>query len=225
MCGSVGKVFNLDGRQQAAVVSRNIVNLPPKYTEAELLSILNTDPQLPCNITEQDFFSDIRGNKKIKWRVNHFLLKRKLLLSLLDVETFRKWKSFKSLNWLIALTLIGFTIWTKDYKILLFLLVYPYLIISVDHWIFIFNMVMLIAIKLFFDLNIFYFWFFLTTILIGYVLNKATNEMIERKILQKALGDWITFWKYYSNKIIWMDKTALNNEYQRLTEKYSELRK
>ena len=201
------------------------MNLPPKYTEAELLSILNSDPQLPGNITEQDFFSDIRGNKKIKWRVNHFLFKRKLLLSLLDVETFRKWKSFKSLNWLIALTLIGFTIWTKDYKILFFLLVYPYLIISVDHWIFIFNLAMLLAIKLVFDINISYFWFFLTTILMGYVLNKATNEMIERKILQKALGDWITFWKYYSNKIIWMDKTALNNEYQRLTEKYSELRK
>jgi hypothetical protein len=48
--------------------------------------------------------------------------------------------------------------------------------------------------------------------------------MIERNILEKALNDWTTFWKYYSNKIIWMDESALNNEYQILTEKYPELR-
>jgi hypothetical protein len=150
-------------------------------------------------------------------------MESKLFLSLLDTETFRKWKTFKSLNWLIALSIIGFTIWTGDYKILLFLLVYPYLIITFDHWIFIFSMAVLITIKLLFNLNISYFWFFVTTILIGYVLNKAINEMIEKKILHQALGDWATFWKYYSNKIIWMDKTALNNEYQKLIQKYSEL--
>jgi hypothetical protein len=62
-----------------------------------------------------------------------------------------------------------------------------------------------------------------TVIAIGYLLNKAINEMIERKILKQALNDWNTFWKYYSNKLISMDETALNNEYDLLTEKYPEL--
>jgi hypothetical protein len=177
------------------------MNLPPKYTAAELLSILFTDPQLPNNISEREFLTDIRDNGKIKWRVNHFLFKKKLLLSLLDIETFRKWSIFKSLNWFIALFIIGYGIWTGDYRILIFLIIYPYLIITFDHWVFIFHMTLLIAIKLFFNLNIKYLWFFVTAILIGYVLNKAINEMIEKKILKQALRDWITFW---SERIIYV---------------------
>jgi len=106
----------------------------------------------------------------------------------------------------------------------MFLVIYPFLIIPFDHWIFIFNMTVIIGIKVFFKINITYFWFFVTIIIIGYLLNKAIDEMIEKKILKQALSDWMTFWKYYSNKIIWMDKTALNEEYHKLTEKYIELR-
>ena len=106
-------------------VSRNIVkNLPPKYTYTELQSMLEIDPQLPDNIKEQDFLMDIKDNTKIKWRVNHFLFKKELLPFLLDSSTFRKWKILKSLNWLIALAIIGFAIWTQDYKILLFLIIF-----------------------------------------------------------------------------------------------------
>jgi hypothetical protein len=205
--------------------SRNFVkNLPPKYTDIELQSILYSDLQLPDRISEQDFSNDIKDNAKIKWRVNHFLFKKELLPFLLDNSAFKKWKNFKSSNWLIGLLIIGFAIWAKDYKILFFLIIYPFLIIPLDHWIFIFNMTVVIAVKLFFKIGIPYFWFFVTLIAIGYLLNKAIDEMIEKKILKKALNDWPTFWKYYSNKIIWMDESALNNEYHKLTEKYSELR-
>ena len=81
----------------------------------------------------------------------------------------------------------------------------------------------IIAVKLFFKINIAHFWLFVTIVSLGYVLNKAIDEMVEKTILKHAFKDWTTFWKYYSNKIIWMDDKALNNEYQRLTEKYSEL--
>lgn len=199
-------------------------NLPPKYTDLQLQVILDTDSQLPTEFSEQDFLENIKENSKIKWRVNRFLFKKKLLPYLLDTSTFKKWEIFKSLNWLIALLIVGFAIWTKDYRTLLFLIAYPFLIITVDHWIFIFNMTVLIVVKLFFKISIPYFWFFAIAISIGYLLNKPIDEMIEKKILKQALSDWPTFWKYFSNKIIWMDESALNNESQRLIEKYPELK-
>ena len=197
---------------------------PPKYTETQLQYMLELEPQLPNNLNEQNFLRDIKDNEKIKWRVNHFLFKKKLLPFLLDTSTFRKWKILKSLNWLIALSIILFTIWTGDYKILLFLVMFPLLIITFDHWIFIFNMSVAIGVKLFFKLSIPYFWFFVSTVTIGYLLNKAIDEMIEKKILKQALRDWSTFWKYYSNKMIWIDESVLNDEYHLLIEKYPELR-
>lgn len=200
------------------------MTLPPKYRDTELQYMLELDPQLPNNLNEELFLSDIKNNMKIKWRVNHFLFKKKLLPLLLDTTTFKKWRIFKSLNWLIVFFIIGFTLWTGDYKILLFLIIFPFLIITFDHWIFIFYMTVLISVKFIFKLNIQYFWFFIMTIAIGYLLNKAINEMIEKKILKNALNDWITFWKYYSNKMIWIDKSPLNDEYYLLTEKYPELK-
>ena len=143
---------------------------------------------------------------------------------MLDHSTFKKWKIFKSLNWLIALLIVGFAVWTNDYRILPFLIVYPFLIVTFDHWIFIFNMTVVIAVRLLFKISIPYFLFFVTAILIGYVLNKAINEMIEKRILKQALSEWTIFWKYYSNKIIWIDSSVLNDEYQILTDKYPELR-
>jgi hypothetical protein len=196
----------------------------PKYSDIQLQSILDADVQLPYNINEQDFVTDIKNNSKIKWRVNHFLFRKKLLPYILDTGTFNKWRIFKSLNWIIVLFIVGFSIWTGNYRILFFLIIYSFLIITFDHWIFIFNMSVLITIKLIFKINIPYFWLFVTIILLGYLLNKVIDEMIEKKILNRALTDLRTFWIYYSNKIIWMDENALNNECQRLTEKYTELR-
>jgi hypothetical protein len=199
------------------------MNLPPKYSQGQLLSILNTEPSLPDSISEQNFRSDIRDNEKIKWRVNPYLRRQRLLLVLLDTETFRKWKIVISLNWIIALAIIGFAIWKKDYKILLFLAMYPYFIVTVDHWIFVVNVIAVITLRALFSINIPYFWFFVMAILGGYALNKAISEMIDNKILRQALGDLVTFWRYYSNKMIWIDKWALNDEYQKLTQKYPPL--
>jgi hypothetical protein len=200
------------------------MTLPPKYSDTELQYILELDTQQPDNLNEKSFIQDLQDNRQIKWRVNHFLFKKNLLPLLLDNSTFRKWKFFKSLNWLIALFIIGFAIWTGDYKILFFLIVFPFLIITFDHWIFILNMTIIIGIKTLAKLNIPYFWFFVTAIVVGYLLNRAIDEMIERKILRQALNDWTTFWRYYSNKLIWIDQTALNNEHQLLIDKYPELR-
>lgn len=200
-------------------------DLPPRYTDLELQALLEGDTLQPGNIHETDFLNEIRDNPKIRWRVNHFLFKKKLLPFLVDGTTFKKWQYFKYLNWLLALTIIGFAIWNGDYRILLFLILYPFLIIGFDHWIFLFNMSVVIGIKLLFDINIPYFWFFIAIITAGYLLNKAVDEMLEKYILKEALADWTTFWKYYSGGIISMDETALNNEYDRLTRKYPELLK
>jgi hypothetical protein len=85
-------------------------------------------------------------------------------------------------------------------------------------------MTLLIGVKIFFNLNIAYFWFIVIAITAGYLLNKAIDEMIERKILAQALTDLKNFRKFYCNKIIWIDESALNNEYQKLIEKYPDLK-
>ena len=54
------------------------MTLPPKYTDTDLQYIFELDPQLPDNLNEQYFLRDIKNNTKIKWRVNHFLFKKKL---------------------------------------------------------------------------------------------------------------------------------------------------
>jgi hypothetical protein len=205
------------------MLAQDMKTHPPKYSDIQLQLILDTDFQLH-KLNEQEFVIDIKNNKKIKWRVNHFLFKKRLLPYLLDVATFKQWKFFKSLNWIIAVFIIGFGIWSTDYRVLLFLVIYPFLIVSLDHWIFILNMSVVIGIKFLFNLTIPHFWFFVAVITVGYLLNKAINEFIEKKILKQALTDQVSFWKYYSGKIIWMDESTLNNEYHRLIEKYSQLR-
>jgi len=39
--------------------------LPPKYTDIQLQIILDTGAQLPDNIHEKDFVTDIKSNPKI----------------------------------------------------------------------------------------------------------------------------------------------------------------
>jgi hypothetical protein len=198
-------------------------DLPSRYTELELQALLEGDTLQPENIHEADFLNEIRGNPKIRWRVNHFLFTKKLLPFLLDTTTFKKWRYFKYFNWLFALTIIGFAICNGDYRILLFLILYPFLIITFDHWIFLFNMSVVIGVKFLFNIHIPYFWFFIAIITAGYLLNKAIDEMLGKYILAEALADWKAFWKYYSGGIISMDETALNNEYDHLIRKYPEL--
>ena len=199
------------------------MKLPPRYIDLQLEEILHSETQPPKNISERDFLTDIKSNKKIKWKVNPFLFKKKLLPHLVDEATFKRWKVFRIRSWLFLTIAIGFIIWTKDYKMLLFFVVYLLLTRPLEHWIFIFNITVLITFKLLFRVAVPYFWALVTFILIGYVLNKIANEMIEKKILKQALSDLTSFWKYYSHKIIWMEKSALNGEYRKLTEKYPDL--
>jgi len=196
--------------------------LPPKYSDIELQALLEAQTKLPEKIQEEDFLNEIKNNFKIRWDVNRFLFRKTLLPLLLDKTTFNKWKYFKRLNWLLTLIVVGFAIWKKNLAVLLFLIPYPFLIITFDHWIFLFNMSVIIGIKLLFKINIPYFWFFTAIVTAGYLLNKAIGEMIEKRILANALKDWTTFWKYYSGGIISMDET-FSNENDRLTKKFPEL--
>ena len=132
--------------------------IPPKYTYSDLQDILGSNPQLPDQLNEEGFIYDIKNNTKVKWRVNHFLFRRELLALIVDERAVRNWKIGRSLNWLVVLFVAGLSIWTGDYKLLLFLLVYPFIILPVDHWIFIFNVALFIGVKFLFSFNIQYFW-------------------------------------------------------------------
>jgi hypothetical protein len=123
----------------------------------------------------------------------------------------------------MVLGIIAFTIWKGEPAILLFFLIYPILTVGFDHSLFIFIIGSLVGLTVLLNIHIPYLWFFVSTLILGYVLNKATAEMAEKNIIPKALNDWPTFWRYYSNQIIKIKSSFRNNERFRLMKKFPEL--
>jgi hypothetical protein len=209
--------------RQTAVSRRVMKNLPPKLSHEQLRLIIENDTEMPAGITEEIFCSEIQNNSKIRWRVNHRLFRKDLLPLLIDSGAFKKWRLFSSINWLLVFSVVVFAVKVNDYRVLFFLIIYWFLRIPLDHWIFLLNVTLFFAVKFLFGINVPHLLFFTIVGLVTYLLNKATVEMVEGKILDQALVNWTFFWKYYSGRLIFMDQHRLNNEYARLTEKYPEL--
>lgn len=186
---------------------------PYRFRDLELQEILEKEVKLPEGISEADFVKEIQNNDKIKWRVNSRWFTKLTLSSLADPKVAKKWKFIKQLHWVIVVSIIAFAFWKQDSRILLFFLVYPFLTIAFPHLIFILILAMLLGLTGLFRIHIAYLWFFVATVIAGYVINKVTEEMLEKNILHKALSDWPTFWRYYSEQIIEIDHFWTMNIY------------
>lgn len=195
---------------------------PYRFRDLKLQEILEKEVKLPEGISEADFVKEIQNNDKIKWRVNSRWFTKLTLSSLADPKVAKKWKFIKQLHWVIVVSIIVFAFWKQDSRILLFFLVYPFLTIGFPHLIFILILAILLGLTGFFRIHIAYLWFFVATVIAGYVINKVTEEMLEKNILHKALSDWPTFWRYYSGQIIEIEP-FLDNEYLRLIKKFPDL--
>jgi hypothetical protein len=197
----------------------------PNYSEIELLVILDSVVVLPSNITESVYENQLRDNSKLTWRTNPFLSKKQNLLMILSADQFRKWEAFKKLNWLIAIGIIFFSLLTGNYKFLWTLLIFPLFTSSgiVDHWIVLFNLSILFLLKYFIGINSHFFWFAILVMLVTYVLSRLTQDFVEKSIFKIAFGSLEIFWKYYSNRLIYVNDTRLNEEYRNLILKYPDL--
>jgi hypothetical protein len=92
-----------------------------------------------------------------------------------------------------------------------------------SQWIMLSNVVILFALSNLFGFNGHLLWYITAIVIMTYLLSKVTYEFLEKIIFKIAFNDPNTFWKYYSNKLIYIDETKINNEYQNLISAYPEL--
>jgi hypothetical protein len=173
---------------------------PPKYSELELQNILESSQALPDSIPESVYEKRIRDNSKLKWCINPFLARENKLNLFLGPAVVKKWLLLKRLNWVIAFLIVVLSTVIKDY-ILCF-------IFSLQYW-------------LAFSGHL--FLYMVIIILVTYILSKITYLFLEKNILKMAFSDPNTFWKFYSNKFIYIDATKLDNDFQKLVADYPEM--
>ena len=175
----------------------------PNLSDVELQIILDSEVTFPTNITELDFVHQIQSNKKIKWDVNPFVPEEKRIRIMLDATQFNKWKSIQRISQLIG-TFVAFwclRTWTID--MLLLLTIIPFTIVALPHLLFIVCMGVTIGVKFYFNLTIPLFWILIILVGISFTMTKIFDDRAKRTIIQQGLSNWLTFWKYYSNEIIY----------------------
>jgi hypothetical protein len=197
----------------------------PKYSASDVEFFLNSPAGLPDNITEDVYEKELRDNDRLKWKINPFLSKKCILRLLLDNGEYKRWTFLKRLNWLIVICIIVFSYVMHDARLLWMLLVFRLFMNSglLDHWIMVSMGAVAILLKMLLAFDNMYCWFTLSVAFATFLLSKVAQEFLEKTIIRKAFVDGDTFWKFYSNKLIYIDTTVLNNEFQHIFNKYPEL--
>ncbi|MFN0215947.1 MAG: hypothetical protein ACKVT2_16935, partial [Saprospiraceae bacterium] len=195
----------------------------PRLTDVELQIILDSDVTFPKNITELDFHHQIQSNQKIKWDVNPFVLEEKRVRIMLDAPEFNRWKSIQRISNIVGVLIVYWSLRIWTYEMLLLLLVIPFTIGAFPHFLFIVCIGLTIAVKFYFSLTIPFFWLIIFLVGFSYTITKISNDKAKRTIIEQGLSNWRTFWKYYSNKIIYPIWVLSLNELENLIERYPEL--
>lgn len=195
----------------------------PEYSAVSLQIALDSETCLPRGITEFDFHHQIQTNTNIRWDVNPFILEEDLIRIVLDPGDYNRWKSMQYICSAIVTFIAYWGLRTWTYEMLLILLVIPFAIVALPHAFFIFCMGIFISVKLYFDLTIPLFWIIILLVGISYTITKTSDDRARRAIIQKALNNWETFWKYYSLQIIYLDWTFNSDQLDDLVRRYPEL--
>jgi hypothetical protein len=196
---------------------------PLKYSDTELFGILAGDVQLPNGIDEYSYETSIKPNKSLKWKVNPFLFSSKLRSQLLDESSAKIINRIGYLNWIVVILIVTFSFFTNHHLFLLILLVYPFFKTSglLDNGV-ILILTATVSLLSFKFTNIYFISGFIVYML-AYFISKLQFELLKKRIFIIAFGDFKSFWKYYSNKLIYIDKSGLNNKYKDLFERYPDL--
>lgn len=197
----------------------------PNYNSAQLVKILEAETNLPVFLDTQTFLNDFKNNKSLRWRVNPFLLKNENLSLLLNKDDFRRWRNIKALNWLLMLVVLFYIIAFREYSLFIFLLIYRFILaLILEHWMFISVSLLAVALSFLFQFNSVNFWFIFIATTLGFILNKFAEETVTQVIFEKAFTNVYFFWKFYTNKLIFIDPTSISRGYQKLVAKHPELR-
>ena len=193
------------------------------YSDIELFGILYGDVQLPKGINEYSYETQIKNNKSIKWKVNSFLFLSKQRNQILDDSSAKMINRIGYLNWIVIILILAFSFFTNHHLFLLILLIYPFFTTSgtLDNGV-ILTLTAAVALLSFKFININFISGFIVY-MSAYFISKLQFELLKKRIFAIAFGDFKTFWKYYSNKFIYIDTTGLNNNYKELIEQYPDL--
>jgi hypothetical protein len=198
---------------------------PPKYSELEVQNIMESSQALPEGIPESVYEHQLRDNSKLKWTINPFLARENRLNLILSADIVAKWRLLKRLNWVIALLIVVFSIWMNDPRILWGLLILASFTVSgmISIRTMVSIMVLIYASQYRLGYHSKLVMYFIIIIAVTYILSKMAFDFAGKKIIQLAFGDPNTFWKFYTNKFIFIDPKKVTSEFQKLKANYPEL--
>jgi len=194
----------------------------PKYSDLEITNILVDETQFPKGINEHAYETQIK-HTKLKWKINPYLFQSKLQRQFLDENSLKIISRIGYLNWIVVALIIVFSLLTNHQLFLLILLLYPFFKTSglLDNGIILILMAAVLLLS--FKFTNVYFIFGFIVFMLAYSISKLQLELFKKRIWKMAFADFKSFWKFYSNKLIYVDKTGLNNNYKDLFEKYPDL--
>ena len=209
----------------ARTLAAILMTISPKYSEIELFNILQEETSIPISISEHCYETQLKNNSALKWRVNGFLFKPKLRNQLLAEDAKKKINLINYLNWVVVISIVIFSIFTNHYMDLWILLLYPFFMPSglTDYWIVITNSAILLTLSFKFDFHTHYFILLVCVFISAFLISKMQFSIFKKAVFRNAFSDFKLFWKYYSYKLIYVDKTAIKKNYKELFERYPDL--
>lgn len=199
------------------------ISQPPFYDEISLQLAVDGEVVLPSHINELDFQHQIKYNKKVKWDVNPTVLDEKCIRILLDPTTYNYWMGIQRATSFVATFMVYWCFRTWKAEMWLVALLIPFVFIALPHLLFITCMGIVIGVKLYYNLDIPLFWLLIFLTGVSFSISKTSELRAKHAIIRYALRDLETFWKYYSNQIIFPDWTANPEALLELTNRYPEL--
>jgi hypothetical protein len=177
----------------------------PNYDEVSLQIAIDADIALPSHINELDFEHQIKSNKIIKWDVNPTVLDEKCIRILLDPSTFNYWIGIQRVTSFVGTFMAYWCLRTWTSEMLLILILLPLTIIALPHFLFIISIGIVIGAKTYFNMDIPLFWVLILLTGISFSINKTSEHRAKYAITKQALNNIESFWRYYSNQIIFIN--------------------
>lgn len=203
------------------------MNRNPQISEIEVLQILHAEVTLPKEITAGIYKEELANNTKLYWKLDPLLFNSTNLRLILNNYYSALWLTLSCINWLIVFCIFLYSAFYQDFKFLLMLISLPLLTSSgvLSFRIILLNILLILSANYYLNIETPNFWIFFSLSAAIYFARKVTQLYIEMVIIENVFKDFSTFWKYYSNKLIFIAPSGFSKEHKRLITSYPELRK
>ncbi len=195
----------------------------PDYDEVSLQLLVDEETVLPSHINELDFQQQFKSNRKLKWEVNPSVLEEKCIRILLDPGTFNYWIGIQRVTSIVTTFMAYWCFRTWKAEMWLIALLFPFVFMALPHLLFIVCIGIVIGVKWYYNLDIPLFWVLIFLTGVSFSITKTSDLRAAQAILRCAFRDLETFWKFYSNQLIFPDWTANKEALLELVNRYPEL--